>query len=163
MENALEYGFEANATWLLKSIGLNGMRLELEGGISDSEIDDPVTGQVRQINDTEIWSWRAEYRYDIPNTPYAFGARLRQRRESPFLRLDQSFDGRRDRPSGRIFAEHKNLLGLNWRVSVQNVLGEKIVRPRVIFDGDRNGEIIELQNFERERGPRLSLQISDTF
>lgn len=163
LDNALEYGIEANATWLLKSIGLDGMRLELEGGISDSEIDDPVTGLVRQINDTEIWSWRAEYRYDLPNTPYAVGGRLEQRRESPFLRLDQSFDGRRDRPSSRVYFEHKNLLGLNWQVSVQNVLGEKIIRPRIIFDGDRNGEIIEVQNFERERGPRLSVQVSDTF
>ena len=163
LDTALQYGIEANATWLLDSVGLNGMRIELEGSLSDSEIDDPVTGLKRRINNTEIWDWSADFRYDIPRSPYAIGGRLRHMRESPFLRLDQTFDGRGDRPRSFLFLDHKNLFGMNWRMSIQNILGQKIVQPRVIFDGDRNGDILEVQFFERERGPRFSLEVSDTF
>ena len=163
LDSALEYGIEANATWLLSSIGIDGMRLELEGALRDSEIDDPLTGITRRVNDTEIWEWEVDLRYDVPDTPYAFGGGLEQDRESPFLRLDQSFDGYFDRPESYLFAEHKSLFGMTVRLFAQGLLNEKILRPRIIYDGDRTGDIIEIQNFERARGRRISLELSDTF
>ena len=163
LDNAIEYGIEANATWLLDKYGLTGMRLEVEGGLRDSEIDDPLSGLPRRINDTEIWDWEINYRWDIAGTPYAIGAELEQRRESPFLRLDQSFDGRRDRPSSFAFIEHKDFYGFQLTLLMQNVLKERIIRPRVIYATDRLGPIAEIQNFDRRRGRRISIQISDTF
>ncbi len=163
LDNALEYGIEANTTWLMSSIGLNGMRLELEGALRDSDIDDPLTGLSRQINDTEIWEWEVDLRYDVPSTPYAFGGGLELDRNSPFLRLDQSFDTFYNRPESYLFAEHKTLFGLNIRLVAQGLLNEKIRRPRIIYNGDRTGDILEIQNFKRGRGRRISLEISDTF
>jgi len=163
LDNALEYGIEANATWLMSSIGLDGMRLELEGALRESDIDDPLTGLSRRINNTEIWEWEVDVRYDVPNTPYAFGGGLELDRNSPFLRLDQSFDAFYNRPESYLFAEHKTLFGLNVRLFAQGLLNEKIRRPRIIYDGDRTGDILEIQNFKRGRGRRISLEISDTF
>jgi len=163
LDNALEYGIEANATWLMSSIGIDGLRLELEGALRESEIDDPLTGLSRRINDTEIWEWEVDMRYDVPNTPYAFGGGLELDRESPFLRLDQSFNGYYNRPESYLFAEHKTLFGMNIKVVAQGLLNEKIRRPRIIYDGDRTGDILEIQNFKRGRGRRISLEISDTF
>ncbi|WP_371397711.1 TonB-dependent receptor plug domain-containing protein [Fretibacter rubidus] len=163
LDSAFEYGVEANATWLLDSYGLSGMRIEAEGSLADSEIDDPLSGLARRINDTEIWSWELNYRWDIANTPYAIGGELEQRRESPFLRLDQTFDGRRDRPSSFAFIEHKDFYGFQLTLLMQNVLKERIIRPRVIFETDRLGPIAEIQDFDRRRGRRISIQISDTF
>lgn len=163
LDSALEYGVEANATWLLDRYNLPGMRLELEGSLSESEIDDPLTGLPRRLSRTEIWDWEVKYRWDIVGTPYAIGAELEQNRRSPFLRLDQITEGRRDRPDTSIFFDHKDLAGMRFRLVLQNVLNEKIIRPRTIFDGDRLGPIAELQRFERRRGRRLSIRLSDTF
>ncbi len=163
LDTALIYGIEANATWLLSSIGVDGLRIEFEGALRDSDIDDPLTGLSRQINDTEIWEYEIDVRYDMPNTPYAFGGGVERDRDSPFLRLDQSFDGYRNRPESYLFAEHKSLFGMTVRITAQGLFNEKIIRDRLIYEGDRRGDIVEIQNFERARGRRISLELSDTF
>ena len=163
LDNALEYGIEGNATWLMSSIGLDGMRLELSGALRESEIDDPVTLLSRRINQSEIWEWEVEFRYDMPNTPYALGFEFERERNSPFFRLDESTFARRDRPESSAFIEHKSILGLTARLRLQNLLGEKILRTRNLYEPDRNGSLIEIQNFERSRGRRVSFEISDTF
>ena len=163
LDNALEYGIEGNATWLMSSIGLDGMRLELSGVLRESEIDDPVTLLSRRINQTEIWEWEVDYRYDVPNTPYALGFEIERDRDSPFFRLDESTFVRRDRPETSAFIEHKSILGMTARIVFQGLLDEKILRTRSLFDPDRTGSLVEIQNFERQRGRRISLEISDTF
>lgn len=163
LDSAVEYGVEANATWILDSIGLKGMRLELEGALRSSRIEDPLTALNRRLNDQEIWEYEINYRYDVPDTPYAFGFQIEQDRNSLFRRLDETFDARFSAPETRLFAEHKTLLGMTVRLEAQNLLNESIIRDRVIFDGDRTGDIIELQNFRRQRGRRISLELSDTF
>ena len=139
------------------------MRLEFEGALRSSRIEDPITALNRRLNDQEIWEYEVNYRYDVPDTPYAFGFQLEQDRNSLFRRLDETFDVRVSAPETRLFAEHKTLLGMTVRIEAQNLLNETIIRDRVIFDGDRTGEIIELQNFRRKRGRRISIELSDTF
>ena len=163
LDNALEYGIEGNATWLMSSIGLDGMRLELSGVLRESEIDDPVTLLSRRINQTEIWEWEVDFRYDVPNKPYALGFGFERDRDSPFFRLDESTFARVDRPGSSAFIEHKSIFGITARVVVQGLLDEKILRTRNLFDPDRTGSLVEIQNFERQRGRRISFEISDTF
>ncbi len=163
LDNALEYGIEGNATWLMSSIGLDGMRLELSGVLRESEIDDPVTFLSRRINDTEIWEWEVDFRYDVPDTPYALGFEIERDRDSPFFRLDESSFARVDRPEASAFIEHKSVFGITARILFQGILDEKILRTRSLFEPDRTGSIIEVQKFERARGRRVSLEISNTF
>lgn len=147
----------------MSSIGLDGMRLELSGVLRESEIDDPVTLLSRRINQTEIWEWEVDFRYDVPNKPYALGFGFERDRDSPFFRLDESTFARVDRPGSSAFIEHKSIFGITARVVVQGLLDEKILRTRNLFDPDRTGSLVEIQNFERQRGRRISFEISDTF
>lgn len=163
LDTAMEYGLEGNATWLMSSIGLDGMRLELSGVLRESEIDDPITLLSRRINQTEIWEWEVDYRYDIPSTAYAIGFGLERDRDSPFFRLDESSFTRFDRPESYAFVEHKTFFGMTARIVFQGLLDEKVLRTRALFTPDRNGSITEIQEFERGRGRRLSFEISDTF
>lgn len=163
LDSALEYGVEGNLTWVMDGIGLTGMRLEMEGGLTDSEIDDPLTGSSRRINDTDLWFYEIDYRWDIPGSPYAIGAEIEHDRESPFLRLDQTFDGRIDSPFVTAFVTHKTLLGMQVSVVAQNILDNTIVRDREIFAPDRLGTLLQAERFDRQRGRRISLTLSDTF
>jgi len=163
LDNALVYGLEGNLTWLMSSIGLDGMRLELNGVVRESEIDDPLTLMPRRINQTEIWEWEVDFRYDVPSTPYALGFNFESDRDSPFFRLDESSFARMDRPESFAFIEHKTFLGMTARLTFQGILDEKILRTRSLFSPDRNGNIFEIQEFERKRGRRVSLEFLDTF
>jgi len=161
--NAWLYGMEGNATFLMDSIGLDGMRLEAKGGIRDSNLVDPLTNIDRRINSTLLWDYEFNLRHDIKDTPYAYGASLDRDRQSRFFRLDQTLQGNFDRPNLEIFATHKSILGLQASIKAQNLFNQKTERPRFIYGTDRTGNLFERQNFARQNGRRISLELSGTF
>ena len=65
LESAFSYGVELNTTWILDRFGAEGMRLKLDGGLRDSSIDDPVTGESRRINETRIWDYDIDLTHDL--------------------------------------------------------------------------------------------------
>lgn len=163
LKNAFRYGLEGNMTVVFDNLGAKGLRLELEGGLEDSSIDDPVTGQSRKINDTRVWNYEIGLTHDIPNSNWAWGLELRQFKQSTFFRLDQSFEARFRAPFNIARVTHKDVFGMRVDVFFQNFLGYEIERERLIFDGDRTGDLIGGEFFSRKRGNRMGLRISDTF
>ena len=163
LDSAFLYGIEGNMTWLLDNIGLKGGELELEGLLQDSRIEDPVTLITRDINDTVRWRYNIELRQDIPNSDWAWDVRFRQFKQDPFFRLDQSFEATFREPITSARISHKNVFGLRLDVIYQNFLNNRIQQERLIFDGNRNGPLIQREFFSRQRGHRVSFSISDTF
>lgn len=163
LDSALEYGIELSGTWVMDSIGLKGMRLEFEGVLQESEIDDPVTGVTREINDSTRWRYEANLTHDIPNTPWAWRVGVEQFRENPFFRLDQSFDFAFDKPFSYFNITHKDVFGLKVTAGISNLLNWKAEREREIFEPNRNGLLVERQEFARQRGRRFNITVSDTF
>ena len=163
LDSALVYGANANLTWLLDDFGLDGMRLEGFGSVSDSEIEDPLTGEDRAINSTILWLYSLELRQDVPNSPYAWEAAIEQGRQSPVFRLSDSFDTRFIRPESRLSFIHKDLFGMQWTLDFTNVFDFKSEQERLIFSPNRNGDIVQSRFFSRQRGRRISISVTDTF
>ncbi len=163
LDSAFRYGAEINGTWLLDKYGFKGGRLDFDAGLRDSSIDDPITNMTREINRTTLWNFQFDLRHDIPNTDYAWFARVDLDRATDFFRIDQRVGGNNVEPNTRIGFEHKNFLGLNVELRLDNLLNGAVNRPRVLFSPDRSGEIIQTENFDRFRGRRFSIEITDTF
>lgn len=163
LDSAFRYGIEGNMTAIFDTLGAKGLRLELEGALEDSSIDDPVTGLSRKINDTFVWSYEIELTHDIPNSNWAWGVELEQFRQSTFFRLDQSFEAKFRAPSNIARLTHKDVFGMRVDVFFQNFWRNRVERERLIYDGDRTGDLIGGEFFSRKRGRRMGLRISDTF
>ncbi len=163
LDSATLYGVEANMTWVMDSIGFQGMRLNAGLFLADSSIEDPLTFDTRAINQTTLWNYDIELRHDIPNTPYAWEVEIEQGRQSPFFRLDNEFDTRFIRPEAQVTFIHKTLLGMQWSVTASNLFNFKSQRNRTIFSPNRLGEVVQTENFARQRGRRLSITVNDTF
>lgn len=163
LDSALIYGADLNLTWIMDSIGIPGMRLEAEASVSDSRIEDPVTGVDRLINDTQLWEYELELRHDIPNTPYAWTAEVEHGDRSRFFRLDNIFNTSFDFPESEITAIHKDLFGMQWTFGLQNLFNFTAKRQREIFSPNRNGELVQSEVFNRQRGRRFFIEITDTF
>jgi len=164
LESATIYGVNANMTWIMDSLGLQGLRLEASGGLADSRIEDPVTLIDRPVNSTTLWNYNIELRQDIPNTPFAWQANVSQSRASEFFRRDEILDTQFIRPEASLTFIHKTLFGLQWSVTASNLLNFKTQRERTIFGpDDRTDNILRIERFRRQRGRRLSIQINDTF
>ena len=163
LDNAFRYGVEGNMTWVFDTLGAKGLRLELEGGLQDSSIDDPVTLSSRQISDTMIWNYEIDLTHDIPNTNWAWGLELSHFRQSTFFRLDETFQAKFRDPRNIVTLTHKDVFGMRLDIFFQNFVRRRIERERLIFDGDRTGDLIGGEFFSRQRGRRMGFSLSDTF
>lgn len=163
LDSALRYGIDGNMTVVFDKIGAKGLRLELEGGLEGSSIDDPVTGQSRKINDTIVWNYEIDLSHDIPNTNWAWGVNIEQFKQSTFFRLDQSFEATFREPINIARITHKDVFGMRMDVFFQNFLQYRVERERLIYDGDRTGALIGGEIFSRQRGKRMGLRLSGTF
>ena len=163
LDSAWQYGVQGNMTYIFDDMGAKGLRLELSGGANDSAIDDPVTGQSRKINSTLNWFYDINVTHDFENSPWAYGIGIEQADQSTFFRRDQSFRTRFVGPENVVRLTHKDVLGVRLDVFFQNFVPFKTQRERLIFDGDRLGDLVRRETYSRQRGRRMGFKISDTF
>jgi len=165
LERATRYGIDVNATLLFDTLGAPGLRLEMEGGIGGSDIDDPLTGLSRQINFNEEYRYSLFARYDIPRSNLALTTGLNNDESSPFFRLDEVRTIDVKRPFLSVGLIHKNFFGMQLSVTGTNLLDNIVIQERDRFLGAnrRLGPLTRTERFERMRGRRVSFVLTDTF
>ncbi len=57
---------------LLDGLGIRGGRLETFITLRESSVRDPLTGEHRRLNGNRSY-WNAEFRHDVPGTPWTWG------------------------------------------------------------------------------------------
>lgn len=160
--NAEVYGIEGSLTWVMNDI-LKGLRLNVEGTIADSSIEDIITFENRATNRQRLWEYDIEVRWDIYDTPYALEAEFEQGKEADFLRIDEILQNDFNVPEMELGFVHKDLFGMQWKLRVQNILNFEFQRQRFVFDGTRAGDLTRREQTKRTRGQRISLEVTDTF
>ncbi len=165
LQSAKRYGVEAEATLLMDSLGVPGLRFDIEGLVADSSIDDPLTNRSRALNNQTLWEYEIEARYDIPNTIVALTAEIEDGHFAPEFRFDEIRRTAFEAPEVELGIILKDIAGMQLGIRVQNVTDSGISRERERFFTDqlRLGPIGQFERFERFRGRRLSIELSGTF
>ena len=158
-----QYSLEADLTWVLDKLVTPGLRLGLQGGVFESDLDDPITGETRAFSGSTNWFYEVNARYDIPNSPWAFESEIEQFAFHPSFRVNEIQDNIFIRPEVEFNVIHKDLFGIQWTVGVQNILDFKFQRDREVFAGDRLGDVVRRETFTRQRGRRFIIELTDTF
>ena len=117
----------------------------------------------RNISRGRLWDYSLEGRWDIQDTPFALEAEVEQSRQADRFRIDERIDEIFRRPEFEVSIIHKDLFGMQWTATLQNILDFELRRERFIFDETRNGGLIQRELVRRQRGARFSLEITDTF
>lgn len=164
LESANRYGVELNSTIRFDQFGARGLQLEFEGEARKSELDDPLTGATRRINNDLIARVFAEIRYDIPSTPYALGVSYDRFRQAPNFRLDQLQRREGERGFAQVFAEHKDIFGLTGIVTVGNLLNQIDFEAREVFVNRRNDSPLDfIETRDRTFGTILTVELRGSF
>jgi outer membrane receptor for ferrienterochelin and colicins len=163
LDSATSYGVELVTSILFDPIGWNGAKLDFEGEVRKSSLNDPVTGVSRRINDDKIFTYEATLRHDIPGSNWAWGAGIEDFRYSKFLRLDQSNRFRTAAPYNWIFVEHKNVFGLTVQANLGNLFGRSEGFTRTVYENRRDGPIAFIEDRSREFGLIYRLTVSGSF
>jgi outer membrane receptor for ferrienterochelin and colicins len=158
-------GLQWTSTFNLDPIGIPGAKLDMNLQFQRTRLTDPVTSARRPFNETMTRQVEVNFRHDIPRTQWAYGVGWQQYRQSAGFRLDQRFRFLDTPGSLGGYIEHKNVLGLTVRGSVDNLLGTNESFGRTFFDGQRNAtnsNILFTEDRDRFYGPIFTLTISGT-
>ena len=162
--NAYFYGVEANITWVLDKAVTEGLRLDGNLNVFETDIEDPLTGERRRFNGATLWNVNLQGRYDVPDTPYGFQVNAsRVSSDIEAVRFTDRSQFRFTEWGLSARAEHKEFFGMNLQIVFQNLLDEGGERILTAFQPDRLGDVVRREERLRTSGRRVSLVLSDTF
>lgn len=141
LDSAERFGAELTATLLLDTLGWRGAKVDATGRYWKSQLTDPLTQELRRINNDRIYSLNVGLRHDLPDSPWAWGAGIEEGRSSAFYRLDYSQAFSTNAPMLWVFLEHKDLFGLRVRASVVNLARHKELNHEVFYVDRRDGPV----------------------
>ncbi|WP_026147787.1 TonB-dependent receptor plug domain-containing protein [Robiginitomaculum antarcticum] len=164
IDEAMLYGLDSTLTLKGEKWGYKGTELTLKANVQDSDVDDPLTGGSRRLNNASIYNTQLSFRHDIENTDYAYGFGLYRSEGSPDFRLRTISEAKFNAPDSSIFVEHKDIMGLKLRLTAFNLFDFTQEAQRQIFTDRRDIGTLDFTEFRRRKyGRTLSLELSGTY
>ena len=153
-----------NTTLRLDGLGIAGGQLDIEAQLFNSRVRDPFDGRPRDFSRAVDRDLEVDFRHDIPQTPFAYGAGLNYSRRMPSLRQSEISLEYEGPTFVSMFVEHKDVLGLTLRASYANIFGGREREIRTVFDGPRtDGQIAFVENRNLRIGPIFRFSVSGSF
>ncbi len=156
------YGLQWTSTFNFDPLGIPGAKLDANITLQRSRLTDPLTGDRRPISENLTREVNLNFRHDIPRSQWAWGVNFFQFRQAQGFRLDQTSQYLDTPGSLGAFVEHKDVLGLTVRASVDNLLGTNESFERTFFAGNRPSPVLFTEHRDRFYGPIFTLTISGT-
>lgn len=154
---------EMNATFLLDRFGLSGGKLDLSVALQNAQLTDPLTGRRRTFSRLENSSWKLDFRQDIHDSFWAWGALVEDNNRSPYYRLGFVSKSKRSTLLAAAFVENKNIMGFKLRLSLQNILGSDELEAETFYAARRDGPIATIRKSNTRKDLGYRLQISRSF
>jgi len=163
LDSAWEIGVTLDGTLKLAKLGVPGGELNSFAEAYTSEVTDPLTGETRLINNSQVYYYNVEFRQDVPGTDWAWGGLYERNGRSKYWRLNEK--GQETHPPGYayMFLEHKNVRGMTATVAVGNLLNQADNFRREIYAPNRLGSIVRVEDRTRRFGPIAIFELRGTF
>ena len=163
LDEATRYGVEWRATTNLDPMGWRGVRLDTRVILQRSQVEDPLTGENREISGSLKRLVSVNLRHDVPDTDWAWGFGLSHQRNAQTYRLTELSRQWEIPLFGSLFVEHKDVMGLTVRASAANVFSGESYFQRVGYAGRRLDPISYIEVRDRTIGPIYSLEVRGRF
>lgn len=163
LDEAERYGAALEGTLNLDPFGLEGAKFDYTMRVAESRLDDPLTGETREINAQEDFFVSLDFRHDVAGTDWAWGGNYTNFDLAPVLRLDQVHQMSITPYLTRVFVEHKDVLGARVTATLTNLVDASEDLERAVYVDRREGPLDFVERRERKFGPILTITISREF
>lgn len=144
--------------------GLKGVKIDTSLLFQTSSLRDPFTGEKRQWSGFTDTSMSIDLRHDIAHSDWAWGAHADYSHNQANYRRNQTDKVWEGPVWASVFVEHKNVMGLTVRASVNNILNARSKRDRTVYDGLRGAsDIAFVEERDRLIGPIFALSVRGKF
>ena len=164
IDEAQETGLALAATIRLDPLGLKGAKFDVDAQVRESRLIDPVTAEIREFDRSQPRNFSVQFRHDVPDTDWAWGANFRSTEFNPYYRLAEVGLEYNLRNAFGVFVEHKDVLGLTVIARLNNILEENAALERTVFAGPRgSAPILFAENRQREVGHIVNFTVRGSF
>jgi outer membrane receptor for ferrienterochelin and colicins len=164
IDRAQAYAIDWTSTFQLDPVGLKGAKINLRALQQFSRIEDPLTGEIRDLSSFTDRVVDLGYRHDLPGTDWAYGANANYSHITKSFRLNEIGRQYEGPVFASLFVEHKNLRGLTVRASAGNLINARQRWDRTVYAGRRNAAPIAfVETRNRLIGPIFSLSVRGSF
>jgi hypothetical protein len=163
LDSAVSYGIDISGTLATADLGVPGGKIDWSASLRDSQVEDGVTGEDRNLSGTRHSHYSVNFRQDLPGTPWAWGVGYQDSSTAPGYGVTQR-TYRSDSPgSVGAFVQHKDIIGMNARLSVSNLLDTDERFLRVAHAGTFADPIAFVEDRTRTRGLQVGVNLSGSF
>lgn len=146
-------GVTLSSTVRLEPIGFPGAKFDLDAQLRKSRLRDPVTGAIRAFDRSQPRNVNIQFRHDVPETNWAWGASFRTADFRPYYRVTEFGYDYNMRDALGVFVEHKDVFGLTVQARLNNILEQDNVLDRIVHAGPRGSSpVLFRENRRRELG-----------
>ncbi|HEX8154062.1 MAG TPA: TonB-dependent receptor, partial [Thermoanaerobaculia bacterium] len=163
LDSATVYGVETRSTLNLEQYGWNGVRLDVEGQLQKSSVEDPLTGERRPISNSLQEYASVALRHDVPKTDWAWGTAASYQRNELNYRLTDVGRLWEGPVWAEIYVEHKNVYGLTIRAGLYNAVAADSMWDRTVYAGRRTDPVDYIEHRDRQIGPIFSFAVRGKF
>jgi outer membrane receptor protein involved in Fe transport len=163
LDHATLYGVELRSTLNLDKFGGRGVRVDVEAQLQDSQVEDPLTGEQRQISDSLLRAGSLAVRHDIPKSDWAWGAGASYQFNALNYRLTEVGRFWEGPVWGNLYVEHKNVAGLTVRAGMNNVFAADSMWDRTVYAGRRTDPVSFIEERHRQIGPIFTFAVRGKF
>ncbi len=133
---------ELSGTINFDPFGWRGAQLEFFVFAREARIDDPFTGERRRPTGDIVADYEFEFRHDIPQTNWAWGAEYFVENYSNEFRSNQFASFEETPGFGILFLEHKDFFGMRAQLRLQGVFDSESEFIRTRFAEDRSPDLL---------------------
>ncbi|MEZ5955362.1 MAG: TonB-dependent receptor plug domain-containing protein [Hyphomonas sp.] len=163
LDSAWQIGAEMDVTLKLDKLGVAGGELKSNAEWYDSEVEDPLTGVMRPINGNLAYYFNFEFRQDIPNSDWAWGALVDRYKVHYYYQLGERGIEFGEPGYSNAFIERKNFYGMTATFAVGNLLNQQDGFERQIYSPNRLGSVVRKESRGRRFGPIAIFELKGTF
>jgi hypothetical protein len=162
--SAQRYGLEWTSTFKLDPLGFKGAKIDSNVILQRTSLEDPLTGETRQIDNWTTRLIEVNLRHDIPGSDWAWGAGFEHVDSQPYYRLNEVGS----RSEGPIFdfyfIEHKDVFGMTLRLDVINLANARHRFYRTVYTGRRDTSPVDfIEDQSRLIGPIFRFGVKGNF
>lgn len=164
LDSATQYGMDLVATIRGDRWGIANAKLDINLQFKETEVEDPITQELREISANLRRSYSVEFRQDIPNSDIAYG--IVWSKENNSLSYFPTTIGERNFVGAQVstMIEHKDIMGARVRLSAKNLTNQGERRYREFYTTRRDiGTLRRSHNSVRHYQPYFELTVSNTF
>ncbi|MEM9705285.1 MAG: TonB-dependent receptor [Pseudomonadota bacterium] len=139
-----------------------GGLVEVRATLQDSTFDDPLTGEMRALDDIPSPTIDVNFRQDLTSIQSSWGVNYRAVQDNIFFFANEIFDDRNG-DNVDLFFETTRYFGVKTRLTFRGVGARNFPTDRFFFSPDRSGPFSGSEIVDRDRGMFINLTVEGQF